>query len=501
MENKRAFSLIKKIDHYLLKNHPVTWSSRIHTAGLYGIGFSILVALLSFIVPNDPRNSTTIYYWIILISIISLLAFVFWMIYLLRFNVFKRYGSWRITDTVKTFAFYFIITFIIISWPFIPPVIESVRANIAYSSNELTKDINEMNIKVCQLESEIISTKFKRDTLQVDHYVKGIQRKDPDHDEAVDNNGNVYGYYYVDTATLNIKVKTADSVNKLSESMYVIYDCPDYLFIDEMSTDDHGSVKLFTSMELYRMVLKNKQPVDKENLRKDLGKLFIKYSRLHDPSTLSTGIVRRYYNQDQGYMSKINEKYDLDFVNRALNNITDKKYRWDEGMVSLSINIAYYFTLVLSLLVLIYRHTTRRTFFLSLLAGVVLSILTGIFIAMTSHGDSVFGTWIIAYFMIFILLSAFIFNSKTRHAIPGIGLNFLVLMTPFIPLVITSIYYDSLRKKYWRNDEIWAEYGHYFRNERFHYDLAQIGGFLLLILLLATLYQMAYKKWFSLPEQ
>ena len=170
-------------------------------------------------------------------------------------------------------------------------------------------------------------------------------------------------------------------------------------------------------------------------------------------------------------------------------------------MVSLSINIAYYFTLVLSLLVLIYRHTTRRTFFLSLLAGVVLSILTGIFIAMTSHGDSVFDTWIIAYFMIFILLSAFIFNSKTRHAIPGIGLNFLVLMTPFIPLVITSIYYDSLRKKYWRNDEIWAEYGHYFRNERFHYHLAQIGGFLLLILLLATLYQMAYKKWFSLPEQ
>ena len=169
-------------------------------------------------------------------------------------------------------------------------------------------------------------------------------------------------------------------------------------------------------------------------------------------------------------------------------------------MVSISINIAYYFTLVLSLLVLIYRHTTRRTFFLSLLVGVVLSIITSIFIAMTSHGDSVFGTWLITYFMIFILLSAFIFNSKTRHVIPGIGLNFLVLMTPFIPLVITSIYYDSLRKKYFYNNQIWVDYEQYFRNERLHYHLAQIGGFILLILLLATLYQMAYKKWFSLPE-
>ena len=204
----------------------------------------------------------------------------------------KDMAEWKSTDTVKTFTFYFIITTNNhLSWSFIPPVIESVRANVAYSSDELTKDINEMNIKVCQLESEIISTKFKRDTLQVDQDVKGIQRKNPEYDEALDNNGNVYGYYYVDTATLNIKVKTADSVNKLNESMYVIYDCPDYLFIDEMSTDDHGSVKLLTSMELYRKVLKNKQPVDKENLRNDLGKLFTKYSRLHEPSTLSTGIV------------------------------------------------------------------------------------------------------------------------------------------------------------------------------------------------------------------
>ena len=500
MENKRAFSLIKKFDNYLLKNHPVTWSSRIHTTSLYGIGFLILVVLFSFIAPNDPRSNTTIYYWIVLVSIISLLAFVFWMIYLLRFNVFKRYGSWKITDTVKTFAFYFIISLIIISWPFIPPVIESVKANIAYSSNELAKDINDMNIKVCQLESEIISTKFKRDTFQVDRYVKGIQRKNPNYDEAVDNNGNVYGYYYVDTSTLNNRLKIADSVNKVSESMYVIYGCPDYLFIDKSDVDDHSNVKLLTSMDLYRMVLKNKQPVDKGILRNDLGKLFTKYSRLHDPSTLSTGIVRRYYNQDEGYMSKINEKYDLDFVNRALHNVTNKKYRWDEDFVSVSINIAYYFTLVLSLLVLIYRHTTRRTFFLSLLVGVVLSIFTSIFIAMTSHGDSVFSKWIIGYFIIFMLLSAFILNGKTRQVIPGIGLNFLVLMTPFIPLVITSIYYDSLRKKYLYLDEIRIEYGQYFRNERLHYHLAQIGGFLLLILLLATLYQMAYRKWFSLPE-
>ena len=82
MDNKRAFSFVKRTDQYLLRNFPVTWSSRIHTAGIYAIGFSLLIALISFIAPNDPRNNTTIYYWIVLVAILSLLGFIFWMIYL-----------------------------------------------------------------------------------------------------------------------------------------------------------------------------------------------------------------------------------------------------------------------------------------------------------------------------------------------------------------------------------------------------------------------------------
>ena len=101
MEVKRTTSFIKRIDQYLLKNYPVTWSTRIHTAGLYGLGFAILVAIISLIVPNDPRNETTIHYWIVLISITSLLGFVFWMIYFLRFNVFKRYGTYCATHAAR----------------------------------------------------------------------------------------------------------------------------------------------------------------------------------------------------------------------------------------------------------------------------------------------------------------------------------------------------------------------------------------------------------------
>jgi len=492
MELKPSF--LKHLDKYLLKNFPVSWSSRIHSAGLYGIGFAILIFFFSFIAPNDPRNRSTIYYWITLAIILSLLGFVFWMIYLLRFNVFKRYGLWKATDTVKTYAFYFIITLIIVSWAFIPPITESIRANMAYSSNELAKDINDMNIKICQLESESVNTRFRRDTFQLANYITGMQRKN----SMIDVSEEIYGYYFADSANLNSKLKYADSVNKIGDDMYVIYECPDYMFIEEYEVNTFSDVKLLSSMDIYRRVLKNKQPVD-PGLYKDLGVLFTKYSKLHSALTLSAGIPDYYNRANENYKVRISDKYDLDLINSSINHITDKKYRWDSLTTEISIHVAYYFTLMLSLLVLIYRHTTRKTFFLSLLAGVVLTIFTSIFIALSRHTGSAFPMWFIAYFVIFLVISAFIFNSTKRSVITGIGLNFLVTMTPFLPLVITTMYYDSLRERYLYSSR-WTEYDHVFKNETLHYRLSEVGGFLLLIILLATVYQMLYKKWYSLPE-
>src|SRR5690349_2465534 len=108
MTGKRplAPALINEVDKRLLKNSPVTWSTRIHLAGYYGFGFLLLIFVICFIAPDDPRNYSSTLTWIILLSIVSLLAFVCWMIYLLRFNVFKRFGKWTKWDTLKTFLAY-----------------------------------------------------------------------------------------------------------------------------------------------------------------------------------------------------------------------------------------------------------------------------------------------------------------------------------------------------------------------------------------------------------
>jgi len=505
METKRATSIIKRFDQHLLKNNPVSWSTRIHTAGIYSLGFALLLAFISFIAPNDPRSKSIIHYWITLVAILSLLAFIFWMIYLLRFNVFKRYGTWKPTDTVKTFLFYFIIIAIMISWPFIPPIVESARANAAYSTEELVTDMNAMNIKICQLEQDSIPKRFRKDTFQIDNSVKGVEtRRYPkyDYDDAPDDEH----YYLIDTAQLREKLSSADSVKKITDSIYVIYTCPNYQFVyDYMSwnydyaENNNERLELLSSMDLYRRVLQNRQAIDKEKIRSELGQLFTKYSPYHDPATLTASMESYSTYGESQYLSRIRDRYDLYFINQQLDHITDKKFRWDEETIEICWRVVYYISLVLSMLVLIYRHTTRRTFFLSLLAAVVLTIVTGLFIAMAPYNNHSFFMWTIAYFILFMVLSALIFNSRYRNVISGIALNLLVFMTPFMPLIITSYYYDSLRDKY--DNYPYKQYEHLFENEQLHMFYSEIGGGLLLILLLATLYQMAYKKWFALPEQ
>jgi hypothetical protein len=508
MTKPKSSSFISRFDQYMLKNYPVTWSTRIFTAGLFAVGFLLLLILISFIVPNEPRDSSQVQYWITLLIVISLLAFIFWMIYLLRFNVFKRFGEWKNTDSLKTFIFYFLIILVIISWIFVPPVVESVRANTAYSTNELAQDINAMNIKLNQLESDSIDTRFQSDTFEIDNSkIIQSQRVDRvpappslDTNEVVTETTYRDNYYYIDTTLLKAKLADADSVTKITDSIYVVYECPNFRFIHEYEVASKSELSL-TSMDLYRQVLKYKQPIDKEKVRKELGQLFVKYDRFHNPVTLTSSLSYNYdYYKEKNYETRISEKYDLAYVNRSLDNIADKMYRWDSEVTQISWRLAYYLTLCLAMLVFIYRHTTRRTFFLSLLASVILSILTGLFVAAGHGSDNAFLIWMLIYFISFIVISAFIIKSKNRNVVSGIALNLLVFMTPFMPLVITALYYESLRDKYNSYVDPVA-YNKLFENEYRDLFLSEIGGALLLLILLGTLYQQAYKKWFALPEQ
>jgi hypothetical protein len=498
MQKKRTLLIrpLQNLDDRLLLNNPVMWSTRIHLALYYGILCTIILTIICFIVPDDPRATSQIYNWVVLISILSLLGIIFWLIYLLRFNVFKRFGDYKRGDYVKTFLAHFIIVLVFISWPFIPPVVQSVRANIAYDNEEITRDINDMNLKVCLLARDSVDRQFSSDTFRIDNSLQQMrQRIDP---SEVDGGVSYsYHYYLISEHELKQKLSDADSINKISDSEYVIYDSPDYQFVNSYSVSHRLKTKPLSSFELFNRAIKGNPPFDEEKTRNELNRLIAKYKHADNFA------FDNFEYPNGNYEQRIRARYGLGNVNTSLSNIDEKKFRWNSLSVTAAMHLAYYLTLTLSLLIFVFRHSTRKTFFLSLLTSVILLILTLVFLLMAQYNGSVgFGDWMAIYFVIFSVLAATIFGSRSRNVFAGIGLNLGLILVPLIPVYCVSLYFDYLRRKHaliytFGSDDYMTG----IEREQFFYTLAEIGGFLLFLVLLFTVIQKAYRKWYASPEQ
>src|SRR5579885_117219 len=83
---------LKKAEQKLLLNKPGIWSTRAHLVAYYGLLFILALAAICFLDPSDIRSRSSTGYWIGFIGIISIIGIVVWLIYLLRFNLFKKYG-------------------------------------------------------------------------------------------------------------------------------------------------------------------------------------------------------------------------------------------------------------------------------------------------------------------------------------------------------------------------------------------------------------------------
>ena len=489
---------LKEWDRYLLLNNTDTWSTRIHLLVYYCLLFMIALTLICFVVPNDPREYSNVYLWVIFVSLVSFVGFIVWLIFLLRFNVFKRFGNHGNLNAIKTFLLYFLCIGMIVLCPFIPPVVESVRGNMKYTGQELANDMNSMNAKILLLEHDSIPLRWSRDTILVVNDMRANKIVVDDYDYPVDATGERIrrGFKVLDTAEFNRKIKSVDSLQKINDSMYLFFECPDYVFVSTYLPYRylHGknmmmADSLWTSSDLYHHVLQHYEKPDRVNTGKELTALLLKYAP-------ETSEYTYYDSNEKGYVSRIDRKYSLPPVRNSLYNISNRKYRWDDQTIRVSIEVFYYVTLVLTMFVFIYRRTSLRTFFLGLLAALLITIFTSLAGAFFDIRDISLNMLLLIYYAIFCIL-AFQQSYKTRNVFSGIALNFFVLGTPFIPLIIVAMTYDIIRRIYRMKNEVVP----YFENESRNYVYAEIAGFVLLLLLMTFVFRQLYRRWFAQPEQ
>lgn len=521
MKIKRPLApdFIDKLDTHLLLHKPTTWSSRSHLVVYYGLLFIVAITILSFISNADPRDNSDVVVWATLISLLCVIGFIVWMIYLLRFNVFKRFGIQKPGDGIKTFALYFIAIGMMVFCPFVPAITESYVANRAYTSTELVKDVNSINAKICQIEYDSLEKDWDLDTIKLSAKITRPIEADNAIDEvtvmvdsiaAAGDNDKVYypigdNFKFLDSSEFYSTINTADSLIKINDSTYKIYTCPNYQLLTTTSgADEHSPDSILTRLDLYKTIIKKYQPVNRKKVLEELELLIKKYypQYARGKNTYLQNLLPE-ENRNLTQYARASFKYELSDIGGAINNITEKKYRWEGSKLYELIRTWYYTILIITLLVFIFRHSTTKIFFLSLLAAALLGVFTAIFLLL--GGANALTTCIVAlvYILIFALISINLFKDKTRSTPIGISLNLFTFSFVFIPLLLVGTYYAYLHYihpdvYYYQNAVLHQQL---FGRESLHYLIAEIAGSFLLFIAIEPLFKKLYRAWYAQPEQ
>jgi len=518
--NKRflAPGFINKLDRWLLLNKPETWSARTHLVWFYGWCFMIILGFLEYIFPDDPRTETGIFNWVLFTTLIALIALVVYVIYLLRFNVFKRYGLSRSIDRLKTFLLYFLSIGMIVLIPFLDFGVESFKANKAFSDVEMVKDVNTMNQLIVQLERDSLDHVWDRDTFRIVDSVPGkrvgkeewvtivpVPPPPPVQDDTeivtvdtaveVPVNGQI-AYYktfaikVIDTADFSNIKSTADSLLKLDDSTWIQLECPDYIFINSYRLQNTSKEKEWVSVDLYHNVIEKNLPFNRSRNKEQLSELIEKY-RNPNYSRLNPTEVDL---SDATYLTRLNKRYDVSAVENGLNNIAERKNFTHVSTLEILWRVFFYITLLLTLLLFMFRHTTPKTFFFMLLSIAVLMILTALFIALTRTNAKNFFNILIFYFIIFLTVGIAGSFAAKRSVFAGIALNLTSFMLGFLPLIVVASVY-AMDERYGGSHS-----PEYYERMEFWLRLAEIAGPVLLLVSLCTWLHYLYRKWYALPE-
>ena len=494
MNFKRSLvpSFLQQLDRELLLRNPGVWSARMHLVLWYGILFAAALALLSYFDRTDLRAPSSTEYWVGFTIMISIVGVVGWLIYLLRFNIFKRYGNVNAFYMPVSFLLYFVCTGVFVSLAYVHPAVETMRTNKHYPDAQFVSDINTINLGIARLESKLLNQPWRHDTIVLDN-VKGSA-----------------AYYYADEVTVEAstgdrrpsrllldssafrqRLEDADSSRRINESLSVVYQTPTFALVDVYVPDARGGKLLMSSMDVYRKIqAEPRLSTDQENIRRNLLSLIRKYDHEDRPVTYTRAVT-----EPNSIVSQLKHKYETDVVNRTVSNIARKKYRWTEHQGSGALRVFYYFTMLSALLVFIFRQTTTKTFFLTLLTGVLLMILTAMIMSFGSRGEGDFFNWMIAYYLIFLAGSATAWATKTRNVFTGIATNLVIFLTPLFPLILVSRLhvrdYSTAEQMYPTPEETAMISRHLL--------YAEIAGPAFLLILMGTYFYRVARRWYALP--
>ncbi len=501
---------IKKFDRKLLLRYPESWSSRFPLVWWYAGMANLIIAAFYLLTNLDLLEQPSRIIWITMLSISSIIGGVVWIMYLLRFNVFKRFGIVSPGQSVLTFVLYIVNIAFILLLPFIPTFVDQIHTEIAYPKKEVVEDVNQINTYLTAIEADRIPTYWEEDTVilfDAETYrdinaADALTILDTDVSSFFEGQAEIFNeaqnrrifYPKMNSWYLQKFIDRGDSIIKISDKLYVFIQTPNLNFC----TSSYGAIDgQWPSSKIYKEA-KKLSGKSKIKPKFHLNSLLNKYR------TDAQNLFARQQNENEDvFKEDISLKYDLVKVQSGLNNLMQRNGSWLYTQQIPLFSIYYNLVLTIALLVFIFRHTTKKAFFLSLLYAFVLYAIAGIIIQALLIKLSIDNSAYSVFF--FIILCLILLTQRKRlyrSTNYGIVLNMFVVMIISYPTLIIKFLLDL-------NQVVKMEQGGATITqiipipESFSTNLLTAVLFLQIPFFMICIFLFIhdlYKKWYALPE-
>lgn len=458
---------IQRIQHRLLLNYPQIWNSRIIPVLLLAGGMDVLLFLIFYFMPSPTPGSGTLVPWVSFLSLSAMIGVVVYLIFLLRFNYFKNFGLLRPMDFFFQFLLLFVALGTFVSWPFIPSLAVHVSVSSRYDMTQLEKDLGEAYILAAQLEYTQATAPYRKIRVEITDSVEGGE------EDYVNNTLYVRSEEDIDR-TRFVKME------KAGDKAYIGYEtvsflCGEYPY--SLADMEKLNARIYASLPAVAP--------DKAVLEKKLGGIFSAYL----PGTSIYCNSMEDYNSCSvsGEESAICNRYRLNELGWYMNRIDHDVF--DSGDWQFFCRMWFYTTLYASLLLLIFRYMTPRTFLWTLLFTFLLFVFTVIFSIFAFSGPGGLLGTLLSYYLLFTGFAVSIFFSRSRNVFQGIALNLSFFCLNLFPVFIVWLYYSMVGYDYHTEEQAAAM------------SVAEKVGLLLVLLSSLFLHSRLFYKWYSLPEE
>jgi hypothetical protein len=291
-----------------------------------------------------------------------------------------------------------------------------------------------------------------------------------------------------------------DSIVWVSNDKLIRYTVSNLQFIYDYDIHKHSEVKILSNFDIYNAVYGNSVPLDKAQLERDYNAIADKY---RTPGYTDAD----YWMYSNGTPQDIAlGKYGVNEINYAIGNVGGRLYRFEEMELGIILRIIFYVSLFIALLIYAFRHSTIRTFFLTILFAIILAILSGIIMAIMRFEEWGAMVAVVVYYIFFFVFAIATVRQKVRSVFAGIALNMAFILTPFIPVLIVGTYYIYEARNYMYDDLIYMTNQSVGQvpepsNQGLYTVLAEVFGFVILLILVETVFKWMYRSWYAAPEE